>query len=91
MRTTLILCFSGAVLLGGCDQNGSSFESEPIKTTTLEGKVRGKSGGGEEIRVWRDPETGCSYLLWRGRRDGGITPRLTPDGRPMCGPADSAK
>jgi hypothetical protein len=92
MRTPLILCFSSALLLAGCDQNGSPFQSEPIKTKRLEGKILGKSNGGEEIRAWRDPETGCHYLLWRGRRsEGGITPRLTPDGRPMCGPEDSAK
>jgi hypothetical protein len=91
MRTPLILCFAGALLLAGCDQNGSPFQSEPIKTTRLQGKVMGKSSGAEEIRVWRDPDTGCQYLLWRGRRDGGITPRLTPDGRPICGPQGSAK
>jgi hypothetical protein len=87
----MILCVSSAVMLAGCDSAGSPFRSEPIKTTKLEGKIRGTRSGGEQIRDWRDPDTGCRYLLWEGRRQGGMTPRLTRDGRPMCGPEDSEK
>lgn len=71
-------------VLGGCDSVGNTFQSEPITTNTVEGKLRGRRAGGEQVRVWRDPDTGCQYLLWERRRQGGITPRLMPDGRPMC-------
>lgn len=91
MRTTLALCFWGAVMLAGCDQQGSPFQSETIKTTTLEGKVRGVRSGGEQVRVWRDPETGCQYLLWERRSLGNMTARLNPEGRPLCGPDDRTK
>ena len=83
-RTKLALCLGGAVLLGGCDKLGSSFKAEPITTTPVEGKMRGTRNRGEQVRVWRDPETGCQYLIWQSRRHGGVTPRLTADGRPMC-------
>ncbi|WP_409049857.1 DUF6440 family protein [Sandarakinorhabdus sp.] len=91
LRTTLILCLPIAVMLVGCDDKGSPFRSEPIKATTLEGKIRGSRNGGEEVRVWRDPATGCQYLMWERRREGSMTPRLMPDGRPMCGPVQSAE
>lgn len=91
LRTTLIICVSSAMMLAGCDQNGSPFGSEPIKAAKLQGKIRGTRSGGEQIRDWRDPDTGCRYLLWEGARQGGMTPRLTPDGRPMCGPEAGAK
>jgi Family of unknown function (DUF6440) len=90
MRTTLVLGVTGAVMLAGCDQTGSPFQSEPIKTTKLEGKIRGTRSGGEQVRVWRDPATGCQYLLWERSRQGGMTPRLTREGRPMCGADTSA-
>ena len=85
-RTALAFCLSGAALLVGCDQIGSTFQSAPITTTSIEGKVRGSRSGGEQVRVWRDPDTGCQYLLWDGRRRGSMTPRLTAEGRPMCKP-----
>lgn len=91
MRPTMILCVTSAILLTGCDQTGSPFSAEPIKATKLEGKIRGSRSGGEQIRDWRDPETGCRYLLWEGARKGGMTPRLTADGRPMCGSSNAAK
>lgn len=91
MRMIQILCLSGTVLLVGCDEADSPFRSESIKTTTIEGKVRSSRNGGEEVRVWRDPDTGCQYFLWERRRAGSMTPRLTPDGRPMCGPASQGK
>jgi hypothetical protein len=83
-RGLVLSCLAGAVLLSGCDQWGSSFQTAPIKTDNVEGKMRGRRGGGEQVRVWRDPGTGCQYLIWESRRRGGMTPRLTSDGRPMC-------
>lgn len=80
----LALCLVGATPLAGCDRLDSSFEPAPIKTATVEGKVRSRRTGGEEVRVWRDPETGCQYLLWERKHRGGMTPRLAADGRPMC-------
>ncbi|WP_370655243.1 DUF6440 family protein [Sphingomonas aurea] len=76
------LAFSGfiAVALTACDK----FDAAPINATTVEGKVRSARAGGEEVRVWRDPETGCQYLLWERRQRGAMTPRLAPDGRPIC-------
>lgn len=81
-RAMRILGLCGAGLLAGCD--GLITQAEPLNTTTVEGKVRTRRAGGEEVRVWRDPATGCQYLLWERRRMGSITPRLTADGRPMC-------
>lgn len=37
-----------------------------------------------DIRVWRDPETGCDYLLYKRGYAGGITPRMNADGTPHC-------
>lgn len=39
------------------------------------------------VITWRDPDTGCSYLVvMTGRSDGGIaiTPRMTANGRQLC-------
>ncbi len=83
-RATLMFCLLGTALLAGCDKMGSTFQSAPISTTTVEGKTRSARRGGEEVRVWRDPDTGCEYLLWERRQRGSMTPRLKPDGRPMC-------
>jgi hypothetical protein len=69
-----------AASVAGCDK----FESEPIKASNVEGKIRNRRSGGEEVRVWRDPQTRCQYLLWERRQRGAMTPRLAPDGRPMC-------
>lgn len=33
------------------------------------------------VRVFIDPDTGCHYLAYV---EGGITPRLTADGKPLC-------
>ncbi|MGP7794524.1 DUF6440 family protein [Sphingomonas sp. CLY1604] len=76
MVSGLIIAASAA----GCD----NFKSEPINASNVEGKVRSQRSGGEEVRVWRDPQTRCQYLLWEGRRKGAMTPRLAPDGRPIC-------
>ncbi len=78
-RMTLTICMLGLVPLAACDRT----ESAPINASTVEGKIRVRRGG-ERVRVWRDPETGCQYLLWERRDKGGMTPRLRPDGRPMC-------
>lgn len=83
-RIVLAAGLAAAALLTGCDNIERSFQSEPITTNTVQGKLRGTRAGGEQVRVWRDPDTGCQYLLWERRQRGGITPRLTPDGRPMC-------
>jgi hypothetical protein len=83
-RKALIGGLAVAMLLTGCDKLTTSFKSEPITTSTVEGRLRSNRTGGEQVRVWRDPDTGCQYLLWERRQRGGITPRLTPEGRPMC-------
>lgn len=84
-RAVHMICVSSMMLLAGCDGWGPSIRSQPINAETIEGKVRGRRGGGEEVRVWRDPDTGCQYLIWERRQRGGMTPRLQRDGRPMCG------
>lgn len=33
------------------------------------------------VYIWTDTDTGCDYI---GTRDGGITPRLNPDGTQVC-------
>ena len=69
-----------AACVAGCDK----LESEPIKANNVEGKMRNRRSSGEEVRVWRDPQTRCQYLLWERGKRGAMTPRLAPDGRPMC-------
>ncbi len=78
--SALAFCIFSAVALTACDR----FDSASINATTVEGKVRSAREGGEEIRAWRDPETGCQYLLWERRQRGAMTPRLAFNGRPMC-------
>lgn len=72
-------------VLAGCDKSDSPFDSASDDNGASEARVLGRSAGGERVRVWRDPETGCQYLAWGRRRTGSMTPRLKPDGRPMCG------
>jgi hypothetical protein len=38
-------------------------------------------------RIFSDPATGCEYLVYSFR---GITPRLGPDGEPLCVAASKA-
>lgn len=38
--------------------------------------------GNHILSVWRDPETGCEYILGTNE----ATPRLKPDGLPLCRP-----
>ncbi|MEY2883273.1 MAG: hypothetical protein RL490_997 [Pseudomonadota bacterium] len=91
MKPIQLLCVSSLLLLAGCDQQDSPFKSESIETSSIAGKLRGNRSGGEQVRVWRDPDTGCQYLLWERRGKGSMTPRLTPGGAPMCGAAELAK
>jgi hypothetical protein len=45
-----------------------------------------------QLGMWTDPETNCQYLVTDTQPMGlshaptGITPRLRPDGLPVCGP-----
>ena len=64
-RSLVLPCLAGVMMLSGCDQWGSSFQTAPIKTDNVEGKMRGRRGGGEQVRVWRDPGTGVSILSGR--------------------------
>lgn len=48
---------------------------------------------GSPVVIWTDQETGCQYLVAAGAgvtdwsdRGGSITPRLGPDGEPLCRP-----
>ncbi|MBQ7797557.1 MAG: hypothetical protein IJ371_00355 [Clostridia bacterium] len=36
----------------------------------------------DEIIIWKDPETDVQYIIYKGYRKGGITPRLNNDGTP---------
>ena len=81
-RSVPAFCILGVMALAACDRPSAA----PITATTLEGKIRSGRAGGEEIRVWRDPGTGCEYLLWERRQRGAMTPRIGPDGQPMCRP-----
>jgi hypothetical protein len=38
----------------------------------------------EHVVVWTDPSNGCEYLLYAEYKQGGITPRLNPDGTQIC-------
>jgi hypothetical protein len=81
-KTAILSYIAVSAALAACDR----IESKPINAATVEGKIRSARTGGEEVRVWRDPETGCQYLLWERRQRGAMTPRLAPDGRPICKP-----
>ncbi|MGE0044829.1 MAG: DUF6440 family protein [Hyphomonadaceae bacterium] len=56
-----------------------------------------RPGVGSPVVIWTDRETGCQYLVAAGagvtdwsNPGGSITPRLGPDGRPLCGPREPA-
>jgi hypothetical protein len=38
----------------------------------------------ERLEIWTDADTGCDYLIYSSSRQGGITPRLNPDGTQVC-------
>ncbi len=40
------------------------------------------SGGRSGLKIYTDSGTGCQYLSVSG---GGVTPRLSADGQPICG------
>ncbi len=40
------------------------------------------SGGRSGLKIYTDSGTGCQYLSVSG---GGVTPRLSADGHPICG------
>ena len=40
------------------------------------------SGGRSGLKIYTDSGTGCQYLSVSG---GGVTPRLSSDGHPICG------
>lgn len=44
--------------------------------------VRLHDGSSTTMGVWYDTHTGCQYLSYR--KDTGLTPRLKPDGTPLC-------
>jgi len=67
------------LILSSCERMGPSLPTEKVEGRTRSSVAR------EGVRVWRDPGTGCQYLLWDSSRRGGITPRLGSDGRPRCG------
>jgi hypothetical protein len=72
MRTfALILCciaVSACVRHEGQPINGEQETSEGVST----------------VRYVTDAATGCDYVIFDGYRNGGITPRLRPDGSPYC-------
>jgi len=78
------VCLVGAALLGGCDRSASSDDADATNGATAEGRIgSGRARG--TVRVWRDPETGCQYLVWQRGGRGSMTPRVKPDGLPICG------
>lgn len=42
-----------------------------------------KANEAKDVFVWIDVQTNCQYIVTSDRR--GITVRLGPDGRPLCG------
>ncbi|MFN3582809.1 DUF6440 family protein [Phenylobacterium sp.] len=40
----------------------------------------------DDVETWRDPQTGCQYLLFAdgNLEAGGMTPRLDANGLPIC-------
>ena len=40
------------------------------------------SGGRSGLKIYTDSGTGCQYLSVSG---GGVTPRMSADGKPICG------
>ncbi|MES2337877.1 MAG: DUF6440 family protein [Pseudomonadota bacterium] len=89
-RTGLVMCLMGAAMLGGCDGGQSSYGSAPSQDSAVQGSLRTSTSANRRIRVWSDPETGCQYLIWGRSGRGGMTPRLKPDGMPVCKPVAPA-
>ena len=70
------------LFLVGCDEN-----NENIKSATNDKNIT-LGEHNDEILFWTDTETGVEYVVYKGYRKGGITPRLNADGTLYKGGAE---
>lgn len=68
--------------LAGCAQRQSQADQETGQPVTGYVADFGEDG----MTIWKDPETGCEYIVWASYKKGGITARLNSDGSPRCRP-----
>jgi hypothetical protein len=63
------------VFLFGC--------AEPVQNNSkVAQRISYQTVDGVTVRVWRDPETKCEYLVLYNNS---LTPRVDADGLPICG------
>lgn len=73
----LVVCFIAVImLLTGCNAVTTEDTIQIEENTTI---LPNRS---DEVHIWIDEETGVQYLIFKGYRKGGITPRLNADGTP---------
>lgn len=65
-----VIGFALMAMLTGCTASGQPEPSAP--------KIA------RDTWAVTDPQTGCDYLVYSGYKQGGITPRLRPDGSLFC-------
>jgi hypothetical protein len=76
IKKTVAVALSAAFLVAGCGQGGAVKQPEKVESADFS----------SEVMLYKDPETGCEYLIFEGYKKGGITPRLDQHGKPRgCG------
>lgn len=66
-----------ALLCAGCTQEKINEISDGADQRRREANAR----GAEEVKAYRDSETGCEYVGIQGRS---LTPRMALDGKQIC-------
>lgn len=74
MKVALILL---VLLCAGCTQEKIDEISEGVDQRQREANAR----GAEEVKAYRDSETGCEYVGIQGRA---LTPRMGAAGKQIC-------
>lgn len=80
-KTALIIPLVVGVIAGVMTFTGCEAVTTE-ETSQTEEKTSFILNSDDEVQVWTDEETGVQYLIFKGYRKGGITPRLNADGTP---------
>lgn len=75
MKTKLLVA-AALGLVAAAPAQSDTRTVAPVETVYTDAR------GNRILSVWRDPETGCEYLLGVNE----AVPRLKPDGLPLCRP-----
>lgn len=92
-----IIAISCAVALGGCYARESQerwakiraeqdAETERQRAAALIDPNAITDAEGDTLTVYTDHASGCEYIVSWGHRSQAMTPRLGPDGKPICKP-----